>query len=84
MGNNIPISTMNNESQCNQSYCGREMVSMADLKEILNVIEELREKLGKISREKTLTDHEVLAASQMLDAALNEYQKLMKNKANRS
>jgi len=57
---------------------------MADLKEILNVIEELREKLGKISREKTLTDHEVLAASQMLDAALNEYQKLMKNKANRS
>jgi len=60
------------------------MVSLGDLKEILNVIEELREKLSKMSREKALTDHEVVAASQMLDAALNEYQKLMKDKTNRS
>ena len=46
MGKYIPLNTMYTKSQCNQSYCGREMVSLGDLKEILNVIEELREKLG--------------------------------------
>jgi len=35
-----------------------------------------------MSREKALTDPEVVSASQMLDAALNEYQKLMKERAN--
>ncbi|MBP2642468.1 MAG: Spo0E like sporulation regulatory protein [Firmicutes bacterium] len=57
---------------------------MAELKEILNIIEGLREKLGKMSKEKALTDPEVVSASQMLDAVLNEYQKLMKEKTGRS
>jgi len=53
---------------------------MAELKEVLKVVEGLRKKLNQMSREKELTDPEVISASQMLDVALNEYQKIMKDK----
>lgn len=53
---------------------------MSDLEEVLKSIEELRTKLNKIANEQRLTDPEVVSASQMLDALLNEYQKLMKDK----
>ncbi|MHB8125859.1 MAG: Spo0E family sporulation regulatory protein-aspartic acid phosphatase [Desulfitobacteriaceae bacterium] len=56
---------------------------MSDLKEIIRQIEELRMTLHKITEEKTLTDPEVVAISQMLDAVLNEYNKLLKHKADR-
>jgi hypothetical protein len=55
---------------------------MSELKAILETIEELRKKLNQLSEGKPLTDPEVIAASQMLDAALNEYQRLMKDKRN--
>ncbi|MBU2702247.1 hypothetical protein Ga0466249_003374 [Sporomusaceae bacterium BoRhaA] len=55
---------------------------MSELKAILETIEDLRKKLNQLSEGKPLTDPEVIAASQMLDAALNEYQRLMKDKRN--
>jgi len=57
---------------------------MSKLQEISKTIAELRTKLNKIAEGKNMTDPEVVAASQMLDAVLNEYQKLMKDKATRS
>lgn len=57
---------------------------MSELDEILEAIEELRAKLNKVAEGKALTDPEVLLASQMLDALLNEYQKLMKDRTNRA
>ena len=53
---------------------------MSDLEDVLKSIEELRIKLNKIANGQKLTEPEVLSASQMLDALLNEYQKLMKDK----
>ena len=53
---------------------------MSDLEEVLKSIEELRSKLNKFSEGRNLSDPEVVSASQMLDALLNEYQKLMKDK----
>ena len=54
------------------------------MEDILKTIENLRDKLIKIAEDKQFTDPDVLAASHMLDAMLNEYQKLMKEKVNRS
>lgn len=54
---------------------------MSELEEILKTIEELRAKLNKAAKEKSLTDPEVLSASQMLDAALNEYQRIVKGRS---
>ena len=56
---------------------------MVELHEKLKKIEELRIKLNKISEGKSATDPEVVSTSQMLDAAINEYHKLMKDKTNR-
>jgi hypothetical protein len=53
---------------------------LSDLEEVLKSIEELRNKLNKIAEGRKLTDPQVVSASQMLDALLNEYQKLMKDK----
>lgn len=53
---------------------------MSELEEILKSIEELRVKLNKLAKNKSLTDPEVISASQMLDALLNEYQKQIKKK----
>jgi len=64
------------------SLLWKERLNRLELKELLVIIEELRNKLHKISEGKTLTDPEVIAASNMLDAVLNEYQKLMNNKTN--
>ena len=51
-----------------------------DLDKILMQIEELRRESHIISEQKELTDPEVVIASQMLDAALNEYYRLLKRK----
>ncbi|MBP2652060.1 MAG: Spo0E like sporulation regulatory protein [Firmicutes bacterium] len=56
---------------------------MTELKEIIKLIENLREKLNKMSEDKTLTDSEIIAASQMFDAVLNEYHKIMKERLDR-
>lgn len=57
---------------------------MSELEDILKSIEELRSKLNKMAEGKKLTDSEVLSVSHMLDTMLNEYEKIMKNKVNRS
>lgn len=57
---------------------------MPELKEILNLIEDLRTRLNKLAETKSLDDPEVISASQMLDAVLNEYQRIVNNKVNRS
>jgi len=48
--------------------------------ELLKQIERLREDMHKIAEGKELTDPSVVAASQMLDAALNAYYKLIMDK----
>ncbi|MBP2632613.1 MAG: Spo0E like sporulation regulatory protein [Firmicutes bacterium] len=53
---------------------------LSELEEVLKSIEELRGKLNKIAEGRKLSDPQVVSASQMLDALLNEYQKLMKDK----
>lgn len=51
-----------------------------EIYELLKEIERMREQLKRIADNKDLTDPKVVAASQMLDAALNEYSKLVKDK----
>ena len=53
---------------------------MRELEEIMKQIEELRLNMVRIKEGKTtLTDQEVITASQMLDATLNEYYKVIKS-----
>lgn len=51
-----------------------------DIHELLKEIERMREQLKRIADNKDLTDPKVVAASQMLDAVLNECYKLVKDK----
>ena len=52
-----------------------------EIHELLKEIERMRGQLKRIAEnEDHLTEPSVLAASQMLDAALNEYYKLVKDK----
>jgi len=52
---------------------------MSEIEEILMQIEALREKLNALIEEKdTLLDPKIIAASQMLDSALNEYDIIVK------
>ncbi|BAU28239.1 Spo0E like sporulation regulatory protein [Aneurinibacillus soli] len=53
---------------------------MNEIEELLKQIEELRRTLNSLATEKSLSDPEVLTASQMLDALLNEYEKLIRRK----
>jgi hypothetical protein len=55
---------------------------VSELEEMMKELEELRANLHKITEGKTLTDPEVVVASQMLDAVLNEYYKFLKSKVN--
>jgi hypothetical protein len=55
---------------------------MPKFEEIAKQIEVLRAKLLEIKDGKDLTDPEVVTASQMLDAVLNEYYKMLKHKVN--
>lgn len=48
-----------------------------ELKEILERVEELRQKLHRLAETKDLADPEVLAASRAVDEALNEYHRLL-------
>lgn len=49
-----------------------------DVKEVLKRIEELRRDLHEMLEEKGTQDPEVLAASQKLDKALNDYYRLLR------
>jgi len=51
-----------------------------DIDELLKQIEELRRMLEEMVAEKGTTDPEVVVASQMLDAVLNEYYRLLRKK----
>ncbi|MBO8129581.1 MAG: aspartyl-phosphate phosphatase Spo0E family protein [Peptococcaceae bacterium] len=52
-----------------------------DIADILAKIEELRERLHRVIEAKgTIADPEVIATSEMLDALLNEYYRLLKQK----
>ena len=55
-------------------------MTQKDMEEILEKIEELREKMHKTAEVKGLADPETVVASQMLNAVLNEYYRLMKKK----
>lgn len=53
---------------------------MDELEEILKTIEELRQQLERLFTAKGIIDQEVMAASQILDAVVNEYYRLLKRK----
>jgi Spo0E like sporulation regulatory protein. len=53
---------------------------MAELTELQEMIERMRDKLNEVISGKTLTDQEVIRASQMLDVILVEYQRMIKDK----
>lgn len=48
--------------------------------QIIEMIKKLRNKLEELLTKNGIIDAEVLAASKILDAALNEYYKLLKEK----
>ncbi|GGH16607.1 aspartyl-phosphate phosphatase Spo0E family protein [Paenibacillus segetis] len=54
---------------------------MDQLKQLLIQIEQLRQQLNDLHQNKNFTDPEVIIASQMLDAVLNEYYRLMQIKS---
>ncbi|WCN36587.1 aspartyl-phosphate phosphatase Spo0E family protein [Aneurinibacillus uraniidurans] len=57
---------------------------MNQIEELLAKIEALRKILHSLAAEKGISDPEVLTASQMLDALLNEYEKLIRKKAEKN
>ncbi|MFZ3100779.1 MAG: aspartyl-phosphate phosphatase Spo0E family protein [Desulfitobacteriaceae bacterium] len=57
---------------------------MREIKEILKQIEELRKSLVKLGESRGLTDPEVVTASQALDAVLNEYYKLLRERVDKN
>jgi hypothetical protein len=56
------------------------MVFSSPEREILLVIEDLRKSLGDLINIKGLVDEEVAQVSRNLDAVMNEYHKLVKEK----
>lgn len=59
---------------------GAHVVFSSPEREILLVIEDLRQSLGDLISIKGLVDEEVTRVSQSLDAAMNEYYRLVKRK----
>ena len=57
--------------------------SVSELIELQEMIETLRTKLHTISQGKSLTDPELIRASQELDVLLVEYQKMIHDKTNK-
>lgn len=55
---------------------------MQDIRQIEIIIQELRARLHNIARERSLTDPEVVKASQELDAMLIKYERFFKMKIN--
>jgi hypothetical protein len=53
---------------------------MDDLERLKKEIEQLRAHLHEVAQNRQLTDPEVVGASQLLDAMLNEYEKLLRKK----
>jgi len=56
---------------------------VSELIELQEMIETLRTKLHTISQGKSLTDPELIRASQELDVLLVEYQKMIHDKTNK-
>jgi hypothetical protein len=54
----------------------------AELDRLIKQIEELRQELHQLAHAKTFTDPEIIAASQMLDVVLNEYDRILQRKKN--
>lgn len=54
---------------------------MSEMMYLQEMIEKLRTELYNICQGKSLTDPEVVRASQMLDVLLVEYQKMLRDKA---
>ena len=59
-----------------------EVLSMSELEDLLKDVEVLREQLERLIKEKkgNLVDAEVVTASKILNAALNQYNKFIKDK----
>ncbi|MBC8079049.1 MAG: aspartyl-phosphate phosphatase Spo0E family protein [Gorillibacterium sp.] len=53
-----------------------------DLDRLIKQIEELRNELALLAKSKVFTDPEIIAASQMLDAVLNQYDRILRKKNN--
>lgn len=53
-----------------------------ELDRLIKQIEELRHELHQLAEGKTFTDLEIIAASQMLDVVLNEYDRILQRKKN--
>lgn len=51
-----------------------------EMDEILKRIEDLRKRLQELSQAKGVANQEVITASQMLDAVLNEYYEIFKGR----
>lgn len=58
---------------------GVDLCPRMESKELKEQIKHLRTKLQEITKNRKLTDPEVIGASQMLDALLNEYQKSVRD-----
>ena len=57
---------------------------MSDLKDIMDEIEKVRNKMNETLKEKgDLLDKEVIVASQILDSVLNEYYKILNEKVDK-
>lgn len=57
---------------------------MAEIEELLRKVELLRNHLEQlINEKKNLTDKEIVTASKILDAALNQYNEFIKEKISR-
>ncbi|RPF43005.1 Spo0E like sporulation regulatory protein [Thermodesulfitimonas autotrophica] len=54
---------------------------MDEIGDLIKTIEELRERLEKLFESRGAVDQEVMAASQILDAVVNEYYRILKHKA---
>ncbi|RXZ82963.1 aspartyl-phosphate phosphatase Spo0E family protein [Paenibacillaceae bacterium] len=48
-----------------------------ELEKLMEQIEQLRSELHELIKNRSFTDPEVISASQMLDAVLNEYQNIV-------
>lgn len=57
---------------------------MTEFEKLQKKIEELRLKMVEVQEGKSFTDPEVVAASQELDSALNEYHEMITRRANKN
>lgn len=65
---------------CPGMMFGERGIGLSSEIEVRKKIKELRQMLQELTKNKELTDSEVIAASQMLDVVLNEYYRILKRK----